>query len=158
MQGSLSRSGRSPGEGYGNPFQYSCLENPMNRGASGLSLWGCKGLDSTYPLNNSKPQKWVFVVVVLQKIKQIYISFFQIRRLVSGSNQDLVCLTLEDISNFCVILNSHRQRLMCLIKIQQNLSYNSQFIGAIRKIINITQPQRWHNFLLKIYFLGTCVT
>ena len=25
--------GRSPGEGHGNPFQYSCLENPMDRGA-----------------------------------------------------------------------------------------------------------------------------
>ena len=25
--------GRSPGEGNGNPFQYSCLENPMDRGA-----------------------------------------------------------------------------------------------------------------------------
>ena len=26
-------SGRSPGEGNGNPLQYSCLENPMDRGA-----------------------------------------------------------------------------------------------------------------------------
>ena len=26
-------SGRSPGEGHGNPLQYSCLENPMDRGA-----------------------------------------------------------------------------------------------------------------------------
>jgi hypothetical protein len=26
-------SGRSPGEGNGNPFQDSCLKNPMNRGA-----------------------------------------------------------------------------------------------------------------------------
>ena len=26
-------SGRSPGGGDGNPFQYSCLENPMDRGA-----------------------------------------------------------------------------------------------------------------------------
>ena len=26
-------SGRTPGEGHGNPFQYSCLENPMDRGA-----------------------------------------------------------------------------------------------------------------------------
>ena len=25
--------GRSPGEGSGDPLQYSCLENPMNRGA-----------------------------------------------------------------------------------------------------------------------------
>ena len=24
--------GRSPGEGHGNPFQHSCLENPMDRG------------------------------------------------------------------------------------------------------------------------------
>ena len=26
-------SGRSPGEGHGNPLQYSCLENPMDGGA-----------------------------------------------------------------------------------------------------------------------------
>ena len=26
-------SGRSPGGGHGNPFQYSCLETPINRGA-----------------------------------------------------------------------------------------------------------------------------
>ena len=25
--------GKSPGEGHGNPLQYSCLENPMDRGA-----------------------------------------------------------------------------------------------------------------------------
>ena len=31
--GSFSGSGRSPGEGNGNPIQYSCLENPMDRGA-----------------------------------------------------------------------------------------------------------------------------
>ena len=31
--GSISGSGRSPGGGNGNPLQYSCLENPMDRGA-----------------------------------------------------------------------------------------------------------------------------
>ena len=31
--GILPGSGRSPGEGNGNLFQYSCLENPMDRGA-----------------------------------------------------------------------------------------------------------------------------
>ena len=31
--GSISGSGRSPGGGHGNPFQYSCLENPKHRGA-----------------------------------------------------------------------------------------------------------------------------
>ena len=33
--GSIPGLGRSPGGGHGNPFQYSCLENPMDRGA----LW-----------------------------------------------------------------------------------------------------------------------
>ena len=31
--GLVPGSGRSPGEGNGNPLQYSCLENPMDRGA-----------------------------------------------------------------------------------------------------------------------------
>ena len=32
--------GRSPGEGNGNPFQYSCLENPMDRGAWWATVHG----------------------------------------------------------------------------------------------------------------------
>ena len=31
--GSIPGLGRSPGEGHGNPLKYSCLENPMDRGA-----------------------------------------------------------------------------------------------------------------------------
>ena len=31
--GLIPESGRSPGGGHGNPLQYSCLENPMDRGA-----------------------------------------------------------------------------------------------------------------------------
>ena len=33
-------SGRSPGEGNGNPFQYSCLENPMDGGAWWATVHG----------------------------------------------------------------------------------------------------------------------
>jgi len=32
-KGLIPGLGRSPGGGHGNPFQYSCLENPINRGA-----------------------------------------------------------------------------------------------------------------------------
>ena len=38
--GSIPGSSRSPGEGNGNPFQYSCLENPMNRRASQATVHG----------------------------------------------------------------------------------------------------------------------
>ena len=43
------RLGRSPGEGNGNPLQYSCLGNPMNRGAWRAIVDGVtKELDATY--------------------------------------------------------------------------------------------------------------
>ena len=36
-------SGRFPGEGNSNPLQYSCLENPMDRGnLADYSYWDCK--------------------------------------------------------------------------------------------------------------------
>ena len=46
--------GRSPGEGNGNPLQYSCLENPMDRGAwRAYSPWGVKESDTTEQLTLS---------------------------------------------------------------------------------------------------------
>ena len=46
--GSVPGSGRSPGEGDGNPFQYSCLENPMDREACQATVDGVtKELDTT---------------------------------------------------------------------------------------------------------------
>ena len=36
----IPKSGRSPGEGNGNPLQYSCLENPMNREAWRVTVCG----------------------------------------------------------------------------------------------------------------------
>ena len=45
--GSISVLGRSPGEGNGNPLQYSGLENPMDRGARwSYSPWACKESDT----------------------------------------------------------------------------------------------------------------
>ena len=38
--GSIPGLGRSPGEGNGNPLQYSCLENPTDRGAWWATVYG----------------------------------------------------------------------------------------------------------------------
>ena len=40
--GSISRLGRSPGEGNGSPLQYSCLGNPMDRGAWWVTVHGVR--------------------------------------------------------------------------------------------------------------------
>ena len=46
--GSIPGSGRSPGEGNGNPLQYSCLANPHGqRSLVGYSPWGSKESDMT---------------------------------------------------------------------------------------------------------------
>ena len=46
--GSVPGMGRSPGEGNGNPLQYSCLGNSIDRGAlAGCSPWGCKESGTT---------------------------------------------------------------------------------------------------------------
>ena len=45
--GSIPGSGRSPGGGPGNPLQYSCMENPMDRGAWRKTVHGVtKELDT----------------------------------------------------------------------------------------------------------------
>ena len=50
--GLIPGSGRAPGEGNGNPFQYSCLENAMDGGAwLGYTPWGHKELDTTEQLH-----------------------------------------------------------------------------------------------------------
>ena len=41
-EGSIPGLGISPGGGNGNPLQYSCRDNPMDRGT-----WGCKVLNVT---------------------------------------------------------------------------------------------------------------
>ena len=45
---SIPGLGPSPEGGHGNPFQYSCLENPHGqRSLAGYSPWDCKELDTT---------------------------------------------------------------------------------------------------------------
>ena len=59
--GLIPESGRSPREGNGNPYQYSCLGNPMDGGAWQATVRGvAKELDMAEQLNNnnSVPGIW----------------------------------------------------------------------------------------------------
>ena len=45
--GSIPGLGRSPGAGHGNPLQYSCLENPRDKGAWWAAVYGVAESDMT---------------------------------------------------------------------------------------------------------------
>ena len=55
--GSFAGSGRSPGEGNGNLLQYSCLKNPMNRGAWQATVHGVTRVRHNLVTKPPPPQK-----------------------------------------------------------------------------------------------------
>ena len=66
--GSIPRSGSSPGEGNGNPLQYSCMENPMDRGA-----WWAKESDISAHINSKyikRNETWMKLETMLSEINK----------------------------------------------------------------------------------------
>ena len=67
--GMIPGSGRYPGGGHGNPLQYSCLENPMDRGACGVTVHSIAKSQtqlkqlSTHAYTQAKQNSTVFVTV-----------------------------------------------------------------------------------------------
>ena len=86
--GSIFVSGRSPGEENGNPFQYSCLENPMDRGAwrgtvVGYSPWSHKELDTIAQLTLSlslvsRARVHIILYIILSNLKIHGVNFCKI--------------------------------------------------------------------------------
>ena len=56
MQDLTPGSGRSPGEGHGNPLQYSCLENSMDRGAWQPTVHGSQRIGHKWTVNTQSVQ------------------------------------------------------------------------------------------------------
>ena len=66
---SIPESGRSPGEGHGNPLQYSYLENPVDKGAWQAAVHRVTESDTTEVTKNSFPI--VFLYGLLQTLNKV---------------------------------------------------------------------------------------
>ena len=67
-QGSIPGSGRSPGEGNGNPIQYSCMENPVDTGACRATVHGVTRI--RHDLVTKPPPELVYTIVFVSDIHQ----------------------------------------------------------------------------------------
>ena len=66
--GSIPGLGKSPGGGTGNPLQYSCLENPMDRGAWQATVQSQKELDPTQAQRETLSFRCFFVLFWFSRI------------------------------------------------------------------------------------------
>ena len=75
--GLISGLGRSPGEGNGNPLQYSWWENPHGqRSLEGYSPWGHKEPDMTDRLSRAQASVWPFVLAALGFMRELGNTFW----------------------------------------------------------------------------------
>ena len=96
--GLIPGSGRSPGGGHGNPLQYTCLENPMDRGA----WWASVHRDAKSQTQLSQTQLSTHVSIKLSQavlvLKNLPANAGDIRDV--GLTTKIWCLpTVEELSN-----------------------------------------------------------
>ena len=64
--GSIPGSGRSPGEGNGNSLQYSCLENPVDRGAWQAIIHGVARVGHDLVTKQQPPQIFFIIEICIK--------------------------------------------------------------------------------------------
>ena len=107
--GSIPGLGRSPGEGNGCPLQYSCLENPMDRGAGWATVRGMAESGTTARLIPSFFFTYCIQASVFSSVKGIHQQYFYPRT--AGTTE----LALEELAGpWWSSPHSQRAFLSCL--------------------------------------------
>ena len=127
--GLIPGSGTSPGGGHGNPLQYFCLKNPMNRGADWLQSIGLQRVR----------QDWRDLVHMHDKTQENQWEKFSDAKLVmegQGPSLEWLIWSCTWFSSFCNCgTQSHRAGLVngwhCSVAVMWTLGLESRLIGLI---------------------------
>ena len=132
-------SERSPGEGNGYPIQYSCLENPITRGAWRATVDGIAELDTTEQLTHYvKAQYWelyicsCLILTIIQRGSRYYFyphltnkdtevqapsaTYLNVIWPVNSKVDIWICICLIPKSTFLSSIGSKEHRSLCLSK------------------------------------------
>ena len=94
--------GRSPGEGNGNPLQYSCLENPTDRGAWQVTVHESQRVRHDWAIKQQQQDPFIYSFQIyyhcLQSLSEI---------------QEISHILKEGFSNFSVLQNHLKHLLQC---------------------------------------------
>ena len=89
--GLIPGSGRSPGEGNGNPLQYSCLENPMDRGAWRVTVHGATRVGHDWSdLQCTHTSHFLIKVLVVLSSFNSYLCKLFVKRLKGSTGHKMV--------------------------------------------------------------------
>ena len=91
--GSVPGLGRSPGEGHGNPFHYSCLENPMGRWVWQSTVHGVTRVRHN-PVTMQPPP--MLKVEILPRAKKLMYSF--------AIDSEIINESFNDYTNTCICI------------------------------------------------------
>ena len=94
--GSVPKLGRSPGGGHGNPFQYSCLKNPMERGAWWATVHSVAELDMTKATEYNELLSLLLLVLLGDSFSILwFLHFCELINTQLMTWRGVLCITLE---------------------------------------------------------------
>ena len=104
--GSTRGLGRSPGGGHGNPLQYSCLENPMDREAWWVTVYGVVQ-------SRTRLKRLSMNTYTLQRLSNVHISFKQYNT--KGCTSNKTSLILKVVKEYYVLYPVQSMSLITIL-------------------------------------------
>ena len=106
--GLIPGSGKSPGAGHGNPLQYSCLENPMNRGAQRATVHTVKKSWTQLKRFNVHTHKThrtdiLHIFPFLKPLHQIHHKSYKFSLFILALTQTLTCIQFHFITDLACL-------------------------------------------------------